>query len=351
MVRNAAWLIVLLLIPGAATGQIVVGKSQPDALTLGIVRVGATVEASFRIFEKGDDAAGVPLEIAPPAFVRVKQTRLGTQTFGNLGKFVTFDVIVSIDTATEAEYDEPIEVRIGEQHVEIPVTVIVSAQEPDQTRLLVLETPFHRFSTGDASLFGAWLDLVASENFDVHYFDVDRSESVLRDADLAEFDVVLLSGESLIFAQKADFEKLTQFMRDGGRVVVPANSFMQGTVAKANELLVPLGLRMDDIEPRGQGSFEIDESEIAADPLTAQVQRVKVSRPSPISVTDEEKGRILVGCPPFPEQAFVAASTVGRGEVIAIGASLWWNWIASDHEKGADNAVLLKNLLTKRRAE
>ena len=37
----------------------------------------------------------------------------------------------------------------------------------------------------------------------------------------------------------------------------------------------------------------------------------------------------------------------GKGEVIALGTSLWWNWIASDVERGADNALLLQNLLMK----
>jgi hypothetical protein len=68
---------------------------------------------------------------------------------------------------------------------------------------------------------------------------------------------------------------------------------------------------------------------------------------SPISVT-EITGRILVECPPYPEQGFVAVAKVGQGDVVAIGASLWWNWIAAEGED-ADNAVLLENLLNKRR--
>ncbi len=348
MIQRLILLTVFLVAPVVARGQVETGKTSPDRLSLGIVRVGATVEASVRVFEAGDDTAGVPFAVVPFPFLRVTQTRLGTQAFGDRGKFRTLDIMLSIDTAREAEYEGFLEVRLGEEHFVVPVTADVRAPEPDQARVLVLESPFSRFSTDDATLFNPWLELVKSTNIDVHYFHVDRSDSVLRETKLSEFDVVLLSGEALIFARPLDFTRLTRFMEDGGRVIVAANHFMMGSVGKANELLEPNGLRMEDVEPR-ESQVDIDESGIADDPLTAKVKSVKVFRPSPIAVTDEDAARILVACPPFPEKGFVAVAKVGNGELVVLGASLWWNWIASEQEKGADNAALLKNLLTEPR--
>jgi hypothetical protein len=127
---------------------------------------------------------------------------------------------------------------------------------------------------------------------------------------------------------------------------------MKGSVAKANELLVPHGLRMTDTEPQSTGGYhvaEIGPSGITDTSLTKDVRMLKFHRPSPVAVTDKVIETILVSAPPYPGEGFVAVADVGKGEIVAVGISMWWLWIASEQEKGADNAVLLKNLLTKLR--
>jgi hypothetical protein len=54
-----------------------------------------------------------------------------------------------------------------------------------------------------------------------------------------------------------------------------------------------------------------------------------------------------VEAPAYPDSGFLAVTRTDKGEVVVLGISLWWNWIASEPESGADNAKLLKNLLSK----
>jgi hypothetical protein len=340
----------LTLVSSPAAAQPAAAKSQPDRLTLGRVFVDATVEASVRVMVKGADTAGVEVRTKPPEFLKVTETRLATQTYGQLGTFVVYDVLVSVDTQNAGDFRGKLKVSIGDQDVEVPVDVKILDQEPDLRRVLVVETPFHRFSTGDATLFEPWLELVKSARLDVHYLEVDHGRPVLRDLDLSKFDVVLLAGDGLMSARENDFERLRTFVSDGGRVILAANHFFVGTVEKANEFLASFGLRMSDVETPGINLYQVDGEEIAEDPLTAGVESLRFFRPSPVAVEDQDKGKVLVGAPPYPDEGFVAVANAESGQVVALGMSLWWNWIASPQEAESDNAKLLKNLLSKRAA-
>jgi hypothetical protein len=41
----------------------------------------------------------------------------------------------------------------------------------------------------------------------------------------------------------------------------------------------------------------------------------------------------------------VASAKAGKGEVVALGESLWWHWVTDKQAAGADNARLLRSLL------
>jgi hypothetical protein len=107
---------------------------------------------------------------------------------------------------------------------------------------------------------------------------------------------------------------------------------------------------MTDTEPAPKAkdpAIEIEDADIAKHVLTAGVETLRFHRPSPVGVEDEKRGRILVAAPPYPDAGFVAVAQADRGQVVVLGISLWWNWITSPKESGADNARLLQNLLTK----
>ncbi len=188
---------------------------------------------------------------------------------------------MSVDTSRPGNYSGDLLVEIGRQQVAVRVSVTVRAQMPNLTRLLVVSTPFSKYSTSDATTFAPWLEEVSGGHLDPHYLEVRRGASVLGKVDLAKIDVVLLGMEGLFFLQDSDTKLLKQFMERGGRSILAANHFFQGTVARANELLVPYGLRMTDSENPRQPEFELGPAEDRArsdDPWCE-----KTLLPSPVS--------------------------------------------------------------------
>src|SRR5262249_25978469 len=126
------------------------GEFQPDSLKFGSVRVGATVEGSVRIFREGQNASGLAIKVEPAAFVRVEDIRVGSQKYGaDIRGYC--DIWLSLDTRRAGDYSGALHVEIGRQRVAIPVSVTVRPQMPHLTRLLVVQTPFSRFSTSDAA--------------------------------------------------------------------------------------------------------------------------------------------------------------------------------------------------------
>ncbi|MFN0053805.1 MAG: hypothetical protein ACKV0T_16620 [Planctomycetales bacterium] len=263
--------------------------------------------------------------------------------------YITCDVIIALNTDRAAEYQGTIRVALGDEVIEVPVTASVLAQEPGLSRVLLVDTPIQRYSTDDASVFNPWLELVKRAKLDPHYLEIERGRPVLRELDLTKFDVVLIWGDGLFSATATDFDKLRGFVDSGGRCIVAANHFFQGSVARANEFIVPFGLRMKDEEPPGVPAVTVTVAQdwLAKHLLTQGVGNLKFFRPSPIAVEDEAHAELLVTAPLFPGHGFAAVAHSGRGEVVVLGISLWSYWIASEMESGADNAVMLGNLLAK----
>jgi hypothetical protein len=350
MLRTLPILAMLLGCTSPLFAQPVAGKAQPDFLAFGNVRVGATVEASVRVFADGKNTTGLELRVEAPAFVRVLSKELGTQEFGQAGTKIFGDVALAIDTRHKGEYAAPVHVHIGKQETKIPVRVSVLPAQPGLSRVVVADTPFERFSTSDAKLFSPWLEVVKEARLDVHYLLASSKQPVLRDLRLREFDVILLGCSGLMSLCDQDRTRLKAFLDQGGRVVVAANHFYQGSAAKANQIAGPYGLQMADIEPVfGNNRIILRPSEIRVDPFTRGVKELDFLRPSPIDITDPRIGRLLAEAPALAGKGLVAAGRKDKGEVIVLGTSLWWSWVGRDHDKGGGNARLLQNLLTRPR--
>jgi hypothetical protein len=323
------------------------------------VRTGAIAEASVRVIFEDELSIDAPVKTETPAFVQILQTRVGTQDRGRSGTCLFCDLFISVDTSRAGQFNDKIRLAVADERVAVPIEMTVLEPEPGRSRVPVVESPFVRFS-GRAADFKAWLELVTSAKLDVHYLVVDRQKGaadekpVLRDLELSKYDVVLLGCGGLYYALPEDLRRLGDFVQTGGRVIVAANHFFMKTVDRTNEFVVPFGLSMADTEPAPDRShsspgaaLEIAGSDIAPHHLTEGIRKLRFFRPSPVFVTDATKGQILVEAPPFEEGGFVAVTRVGEGEIVVLGTSLWWNWIGSDRESGADNAELLKNLLVK----
>jgi hypothetical protein len=337
-----------MLAASPAIGQPKAGKVQPDKIAVGTVFTGATVEASFMVFESGTDPK-IKFEVTAPKFVKVLGKNTHYTQFGPGNDFVCGTVEIAIDTAAAAGHEGEVVVTLGNSKVKVPVTATVRARKKGFSKVLIADTPFERYTTDDGGMFKAWTDLVAASPLDVSYILVRSGKPVVRDLDLSKFDCVFLDGGGLCALTEDDLKKVRKYAEGGGRVVVSANYFFRGSVKQANAVLADFGIEMRDVEARGVGQNEVS---IGKDDLHPRLVKDKIEmvtffRASPVMVTDDKLGRIMVKASGVGEagDGFVALGTAGKGEVIAIGQSLWWNWITPERSKGTDNAKLLRWLL------
>ena len=123
-----------------------------------------------------------------------------------------------------------------------------------------------------------------------------------------------------------------------------ANSFMRGPTKKANEVLDGFGLVIREMQAREVTVRKPGLDELVVD---AGINSVQFFRPSPIGVDDAVRGQVLVKASGVGQagDGFVTRARVRRGEVIAIGQSMWWNWISEQQAAGAGNGKLLIWLL------
>src|SRR5262245_19943547 len=159
--------------------------TMPDRVLLGTVRVGATVDASVRVFTDLTDPSGVKAYCREPYFVAVRKTYVGGPSEGTARESVFCDVFFSIRAATPGEHSGSLRVFVGDQKVDIPISVNVLPPDSTLPRVLITETPFVRYATDDASIFEPLLERLKSANVDIHY-----AESLPDD--ITGFDVVVL---------------------------------------------------------------------------------------------------------------------------------------------------------------
>ncbi len=337
--RIAAFGLLLLAMPLFA-GPL---TPQPDRMAFGRVNVGAVAEGSVMVITDGKDATGLAVKIEPPPFVRIDRIRIDQQDYGEQKK-VRCGFEIHLDTRKAGELKGDISIEFAGGKHALPVTATVAAPQKGQTRVLIVESPFQMYSTGDAKVFTRWLDLVKSANLDVQYWLAHADQPVLRGSTLENFDVVLLSEGGLFRLQDEDRKRLRRFVELGGRLIIGANAFMVGSVERANALVAPYGMKLHDEEqPFGRNAVPIPKERLVADPLTKDVASLFFFRPSPISITNAKKAKLLTH---FDDNVgVVAVARLDPGEVILLGDSMWWLWISQ--QQISDNAKMLRLMLTK----
>ena len=314
-------------------------RSQPDRIDLGRLYVGARVETSFAIFWGDPACADQAAELTLPPFVELRQQHtVADERYG-----ARTEVGLLVHTGRSGDWQGAVAVRCGGRAFEVPITAVVLPASPIATRVLVADAPFVSDSTSDGRIFDAWRKIVETGKLEVNYLTAPAAgEDVLDVALLGRVDVVLLSQTSLTRLTPGDIRLVQGFVCGGGRVLIAASTFWDGTVDQANEVMEPFGIRMRDVEGPVGATFVATEDEIVDDPLTDGVEKVEVHRPSPTVISDETRARALVK---FSERdAFIALAHTGTGgEVIAIGNAIWWSWASAR----PDNARLLRNLLVR----
>lgn len=323
-------------------------KVQPDGLPFGTLYTTNVAEGSFMIFAPPDDPKP-KVKVDAPKFVTVLATGTEVRDFADKS-FTCVTVEVAIDTAKAGELKGEIAVTVGKEVTKVPVSATVKAKKAGTPRVLVVGTPFERSTTTHGTDYRGWTDVVDAAGLDVSYLLVRKDKAVTRDIDLVKFDTVLMAADALVFQTAEDTKRVRTFAEKGGRVVVTANHFFVGSVQGANDVLDGYGLELKDVEAPEPAEVTVTKDNLDADVVKAGVETARFFRGSPVTA---DKGRILVSTPEFevPGNGYVGAAKAGKGEVVAVGVSLWWNWVSEERAKGTDTGKLLAYLLapTKKR--
>jgi hypothetical protein len=341
-----ARIVLASLLPLLAWAPVDAGEVQPNRLDFGVVHVGARVQGSVRVFVDAKDARSSKAMVVRPALVRIDSVDQGTQEYGKGNTRGYCDIAVTIDTEKPGELSGSIVMTLNDQRVEIPVSAKIRPRILHQTRVLVADTPFQKYSTSDGSLFDPWRKLVERGGFDVDYLEVRTGNRVFDGVDLAKFDSILLGELGITRLTPADISALRKYAEEGGRVILTANHFFRGTVEKANQVLINYGMEIKDTESGQIGEIEVEPPQITICPLTEGIRTLSFHRPSPAIVLDKDRTMVLVSSPMNANEHFVAIALAGDGQIASMGVSLWWMWVGK-----ADNAILLENMLRKRSRE
>jgi hypothetical protein len=319
-------------------------EPQPDRVNFGRVNVGAVAEASAMVMGPGGDVTGLSVKVEPPPFVRVDRVHIDQQDYGQVKK-VRCGFEIHLDTRKAGELKGDITIEFAGGKHTIPVTATVAEPRKGQTRVLIVETPFQMYATGDAKVFEPWLDVVKAADLDVQYWLARADGPVFRGDTLEKFDVVLLSEGGLFHFQDEDRKRLRRFVELGGRLIVGANAFMVGSVERANKIVSEYGIKLlDEEQAFGQNVIVLGKDRLVADPFTKDIDKLYFHRASPISVTNPKKAKLLTQ---FDDNVgVVAVARMDPGEVVVIGESMWWLWINRPAAQ-SDNAKMLRLLMTK----
>jgi hypothetical protein len=343
-----ALLLLVSLFAARVNGQPKVGQVQPDRIVFDKVYSGATVEASFLVFAAPNADGNTKFAVTAPPYVKVLRKDTDISTAGG-GQFLRGSVEFALDTSKIGEFTGQIAVQLNGTSVQVPVSASVKPQHAGLLRLLVVETPFQKFSTSDGGHFRQWTDLAASNPWDVNYLLTQRDQPVLRDLDLSDFGAVLLGPEGVWGMQPAEVKRVRAYVEDGGSLILFANAFFRGTVEKANTLLAPYGVVMADEEARdGSGEVTIEKTAIDPQLVQAGIERVTFFRASPATVSNPMLAKVLVKAAHVGqlEDGFVTTVNARNGKIIVIGQSLWWNWVSSGRDPSGGNAKLLQWIFT-----
>ena len=289
-----------------------------------------------------------------PGFATVKDVRLGRRgddRSEDVGCFIT----LALDTKSAGRHTGNVKARLGDVEASVPVVASVAARERGRPKVLVVSNGFGSYSSR-ADYYRPWFELVREASLDVSYMEghsvpVATAPPVTGNLspppeELARYDVILLADGGVADLNVNTSMVMTQLASSGKRVILTASPAIGDTVLHANRILEPLGMHMvdRDLESPEPGYPRIETTSFGADQLLKGVTKLTTFRPAPIQIQDPQKAKILAYLP-GSRDGFVAVSRQGKGELVAIGLVGLSAWLG-EGGRGADNARLLKNLLT-----
>jgi hypothetical protein len=276
------------------------------------------------------------ITVDAPAFLRVNQARIDYHP--THGSFPTVELRLATDQL--GGHDAPLIIRLvgrgyGTNTIQIPVRAKIIATARQWT-VLVTTTPFERYSTGDGRHYEPLSGVTSRLAERGVRFDFRNG----LPKSLAGLNVILLGCDAMAALNPDQKERLQRFVAQGGRLIVCADAFYGGTADKANDLPTSYGLRIDT-KDAGQKVL----AQISPDALTVGVSGLSFWRPACVWVTDSKQARLLASISEDDQCGFLAVSRAsGRGDVILLAESLWWNWLNRDLSEG-QNARMLENMM------
>jgi hypothetical protein len=272
-------------------------------------------------------------KVEAPDFVQVTEVTPRQERAQNRGRpFASISGRLNIPRL--GKYSGKIKVTLDGRQASLPVRVRVRAVTPDRPRVLVVTTPYEEYATEHGSVYETVTGILSTLGA-----TVDCVETL--PAALEHYRVILLADSALARISAADVARVRGFAEKGGRLILPCNAFFHLTVPKANEIVTGYGLQVEEKDMSGLHNA----TNIVTDALTRGVSRLEFHRPSPVVVMDAAKGKLLALDPSGPGGFVGVARLDGGGEIVLLGDSLWWYWVARFNDN-PDNARLLRNILS-----
>jgi len=315
-------LVLALFTPCALTGALdTTPEAVPPALNFGTVYVGSVVEGGF-----GIDGTNLVEVKSAPAWITVLEVDPEAAHPEGRG-----NVELRVDTSSPGVFSGAVVVETEAGDISVPVSVEVRDSPPPRLSVLVYQSPFHPMATPDPSHHDHLRELMESAMVNVSY--VEPMDWPQISGSLDQFDVVIL-GDRGVWCPDPD--KLKDYVRSGGYLVVFASRAWVGQTDRANQVVEDLGLRFRDEEI----GYNVEAHEIADHWLTEGVSRIKQFRPAPVETISAEATVITSYAGSPPGEGMMAFSRVGDGGVLAVGSPIWWCFFLGR----ADNDRVLLNL-------
>jgi serine/threonine protein kinase len=163
--------------------------------------------------------------------------------------------------------------------------------------------------------------------------------------DFSKFTSIFLHGLGISYVEDRYLSFLQMYLKNvylknGGNLIIMANKFMPDSLAQANKILSPFGIRIKDEEYFDD--LILDQKYIKKHLITEGVSTLKFRRLSPIEIGSSENTRIIVSNPKNENEGAVVVQE-DKGRIIVIGQSMYSSLTST--EIPYDNYKLFENLL------
>jgi hypothetical protein len=292
--------------------------TKPLPLELGLTYEGALVEGALLVGEAqeikgtyidqidGTDIVTFGNPVVTPSGIRVL-VRVNTQKLG------THVILGAVET--------------DKGNCPLQLSIEIREGPPPGGSCLFVESPYKPWSS---FLFLEGLRLMT------RHLQVQVNAADYLPGDLSCYNTLIVSGIGLEALTKAQFV-LDNYLEEGRRVIILADSFPQGSVGHANRLVQPYGIR---IGAQDYGEIVCDNRYIGKHQVTKNVTILRMFRAVP--VTTCAPAELLVINPNQPHEGFVACSGPSKN-LYVIGISTLDRMVCTGWP--FHNAQLFANLL------